>query len=53
MSVKLDPDGDDKLLPDMDTADGANSKEELEGVPSVIDDAVSEKRVRKHTERGH
>ena len=52
MSVKLDSDGDDKLLPDMDTADGAKSKEEPEGVPSVIDDAVSEKRVRTHTERG-
>ena len=26
MSVKLDPNGDEKLLPDMDTADGANSK---------------------------
>ena len=50
--MKLDPDGEDKLLPDMDTADGAKSKEEPEGGPSVIDDSVSEKRVRTHTERG-
>ena len=28
-------------------------RKNLKGFPSVIDDAVSEKRVRKHTERGH